>query len=187
MDALLNKLRPNNPYIPLLAVSVLVGLVVWSIVKNNNKNEGFDNTVSPDMTSNSFSELDRGDNLQDNQKESGNSLDSFFATNVQNAESEYSEKTNNESNTKTELNATDFLPQELNVNWFDKDFNTVNEIDQETLIDISKYSSGIDTVGQSLKNPSYDIRGNIANPKNIISPFLNSSIEPDNNIRPIFS
>ena len=83
----------------------------------------------------------------------------------------------------TELKSSEFLPQELNQSWFDKDFNKVKEIDQDTLIDVSQYSSGMDTVGQTLKNPSYDIRGNIPNPKNIISPFLNSSIEPDNNIK----
>lgn len=83
----------------------------------------------------------------------------------------------------TKLQSSEFLPQELNQNWFDKDFNKVKEIDQDTLIDVSQYSSGMDTVGQTLKNPSYDIRGNIPNPKNIISPFLNSSIEPDNNIK----
>lgn len=88
---------------------------------------------------------------------------------------------NNEDTTK--LKSSEFLPQELNQNWFDKDFNQVKEIDQDTLIDVSQYSSGMDTVGQTLKNPSYDIRGNIPNPKNIISPFLNSSIEPDNNIK----
>ena len=83
----------------------------------------------------------------------------------------------------SKLQSSEFLPQELNQNWFDKDFNKVKEIDQDTLIDVSQYSSGMDTVGQTLKNPSYDIRGNIPNPKNIISPFLNSSIEPDNNIK----
>jgi len=90
-------------------------------------------------------------------------------------------KENNEDTSK--LESSEFLPQELNKNWFDKDFNKVTEIDQDTLIDVSQYSSGMDTVGQTLKNPSYDIRGNIPNPKNVISPFLNSSIEPDNNIK----
>lgn len=84
---------------------------------------------------------------------------------------------------KNELNATEFLPQELNVSWFDKDFNQIKEVDTDNLIDISQYAGGVDTVGQSLKNPSYDIRGNIPNPKSVISPFLNSSIEPDTNIK----
>jgi hypothetical protein len=89
----------------------------------------------------------------------------------------------NESNTKKEIDSNTFLPKEVHNDWFDKDFNQVKEIDQDTLIDVSQYASGIDTVGQTLKNPSYDIRGNIPNPKNVISPFLNSSFEADNNLK----
>lgn len=104
--------------------------------------------------------------------------------NIQKDSKEYEQQVIKESNEDTsKLQSSEFLPQELNKNWFDKDFNKVTEIDQDTLIDVSQYSSGMDTVGQTLKNPSYDIRGNIPNPKNIISPFLNSSIEPDNNIK----
>ena len=104
--------------------------------------------------------------------------------NIQKDSKEYEEQVIKENNEDTsKLESSEFLPQELNKNWFDKDFNKVTEIDQDTLIDVSQYSSGMDTVGQTLKNPSYDIRGNIPNPKNIISPFLNSSIEPDNNIK----
>lgn len=44
---------------------------------------------------------------------------------------------------------------------------------------------GIDTVLSSLKNPSYDIRNNIPNPINTVSPWLNSSITPDLQRRPL--
>lgn len=33
---------------------------------------------------------------------------------------------------------------------------------------------GINTIGSSLKNPTYDIRGNIPNPKFAVSPWGNS-------------
>jgi len=82
------------------------------------------------------------------------------------------------------FNAKDFLPQEINEDWFNTDLTKAqNEIDQSTLIDISKFCQGVDTVGQSLKNPSYDIRGNIPNPKIAVSPWQNSSYEPDTNLR----
>lgn len=82
------------------------------------------------------------------------------------------------------FNAKDFLPQEINEDWFNTDLTKAqNEIDQATLIDISKFCQGVDTVGQSLKNPSYDIRGNIPNPKINVSPWMNSSITPDTNLR----
>lgn len=44
---------------------------------------------------------------------------------------------------------------------------------------------GIDTVLSSLKNPSYDIRSNIPNPINVVSPWANSSITPDLSRRPL--
>lgn len=123
---------------------------------------------------------------QEEQEESKEDmLNEYWNNNQINKDSkQYEKQVINENNQdSSKLKSSEFLPQELNQNWFDKDFNKVKEIDQDTLIDVSQYSSGMDTVGQTLKNPSYDIRGNIPNPKNIISPFLNSSIEPDNNIK----
>jgi len=42
---------------------------------------------------------------------------------------------------------------------------------------------GVNTQGSSRKNASLDLRGAPANPKTIVSPFLNSSIDPDVNIK----
>lgn len=81
------------------------------------------------------------------------------------------------------FNIKDFLPQEYNQEWFQTDITAGKEIDQGTLIDISKICQGVDTIGQSLKNASRDLRGNIPNPKIVVSPFLNSSYEPDTNIK----
>ena len=90
-----------------------------------------------------------------------------------------------ENNTQVkDFNVADFLPQEINQEWFNTDLTKAqNEIDQATLIEISRFCQGVDTVGQSMKNASYDIRGNIPNPKLTVSPFLNSSYEPDTNIK----
>ena len=44
---------------------------------------------------------------------------------------------------------------------------------------------GVDTVLSSLRNPSYDIRNNIPNPINVVSPWLNSTITPDLTKRPL--
>ena len=83
-----------------------------------------------------------------------------------------------------DFNVKDFLPQEINEDWFNTDLSKAqNEMDAGTLIDIARFCQGVDTIGQSLKNPSYDIRGNIPNPKITVSPFLNSSYEPDTNLR----
>jgi hypothetical protein len=79
-----------------------------------------------------------------------------------------------------------YLPQEVNDEWFDTDFTQAkNKVDSDKLINTEKYVVGIDTVGQSLKNASHDIRGTIANPKFNVSPWNNSTYEPDNNIKPL--
>jgi hypothetical protein len=44
---------------------------------------------------------------------------------------------------------------------------------------------GVDTVGSSLRNPSYDIRGDIPNPINIVAPWNMTSITPDLLRRPL--
>jgi len=44
---------------------------------------------------------------------------------------------------------------------------------------------GVDTVLSSLRNPSHDIRSTIANPINIVSPWMNTTINPDLERRPL--
>ena len=78
-----------------------------------------------------------------------------------------------------------YLPQEVNDEWFDTDFTQAKKVGNQNLINTEKYVVGIDTVGQSLKNASHDIRGTIANPKFNVSPWNNSTYEPDYNIKPL--
>ena len=85
-----------------------------------------------------------------------------------------------------DYNAKDFLPKEINNQWFDTDFSQAKtNIEDDKLINTERYVIGINTVGQSLKNASYDIRGTIANPKFSVSPWNNSTYEPDYNIKPL--
>ena len=44
---------------------------------------------------------------------------------------------------------------------------------------------GVDTVSSSLRNASKDIRGDIPNPINVVSPFMNTTIQPDLERRPL--
>ena len=98
----------------------------------------------------------------------------------------------NESNGAVDINkqnlveydSKQFLPEELNEEWFDTDFSlTKYNINDDKLINTDRYVIGVNTVGQSLKNAAYDIRGTIPNPKFTISPWNNSTYEPDFNIK----
>lgn len=74
------------------------------------------------------------------------------------------------------MDADKLLPKEEN-DWFD----TVPEpikVKNRHLININR-PIGIDSVGSSMKIACRDLRGNIPAPKMAISPFLNSSVEPD--------
>jgi hypothetical protein len=91
----------------------------------------------------------------------------------------------NKNNVKKYV-AKDFLPKEINNEWFDTDFSQAKfNINDDKLINTDRYVIGVNTVGQSLKNASHDIRGTIPNPKFTVSPWNNSTYEPDFNIRPL--
>lgn len=82
--------------------------------------------------------------------------------------------------------ASDFLPKENNPDWWDDGFSQAKyNMNDDKLINTERYIIGINTVGQSLKNASYDIRGTVANPKFSVSPWNNSTIEPDMNLKPL--
>jgi hypothetical protein len=83
-------------------------------------------------------------------------------------------------------NAKDFLPNQINDEWFETDFSLAKyQLNDDKLINTERYIIGINTVGQSLKNASYDIRGTIPNPKFVVSPWGNSTYEPDFNLKPL--
>ena len=91
----------------------------------------------------------------------------------------------NKNNLK-KYDAKDFLPKEINSEWFDTDFSQAKyNVNDDKLINTERYVIGINTVGQSLKNATYDIRGTVPNPKFTVSPWNNSTYEPDFNIKSI--
>jgi hypothetical protein len=76
-----------------------------------------------------------------------------------------------------------YLPQEVNDDWFEVQPEPVS-VKNRHLINVTK-PIGINTIGTSLRNASYDIRGTPACPKFVVSPWLQSSIEPDTNLKPV--
>ena len=89
-------------------------------------------------------------------------------------------------NNVDKYNAKDFLPKQVNDEWFETDFSLAKyQLNDDKLINTEKYIIGINTVGESLKNASYDIRGTIPNPKFIVSPWNNTTYEPDFNLKPL--
>jgi len=94
----------------------------------------------------------------------------------------YSGKPRKELSDEDKFNASAMLPKEERQDWFED--VTPQKIKNRHLINIYR-PIGVNTVITSRKNGSLDLRGNPVNPKTFVSPFLNSSIEPDVNARGI--
>lgn len=89
----------------------------------------------------------------------------------------------NECYPKDVLSSADLLPGDANSVWA-----KVNPLGQGSLGDQnylnSGYHFGINTVGQTLRNASYDLRSEFPNPQVAVSPWMQTTIEPDINKRP---
>lgn len=77
-------------------------------------------------------------------------------------------------------NPSELLPKDKNSEW--ASLNPVglggDGIQTPDLLQ-SGYHTGIDTIGQTLKNPSYDLRSDPVIEKKFVSPWNMSTIEPD--------
>jgi hypothetical protein len=47
------------------------------------------------------------------------------------------------------------------------------------------YHQGVNTIGSSLKNASRDLRAEPINPQQVVSPWMQSTVEPDLTRRPL--
>ena len=57
------------------------------------------------------------------------------------------------------FNAGDLLPKDVNKDWFETDFSSAQvNVDDNNLVVTDRYIVGVNTVGQSLKNASYDLK-----------------------------
>jgi hypothetical protein len=121
--------------------------------------------------------------------EDGNPLNAnenadFLPNDPDNNFASYAGKPRKELSEEEKFNASELLPKEERQDWFED--VTPQKIKNRHLINIYR-PIGVNTVITSRKNGSLDIRGNPVNPKTFVSPFLNSSIDPDVNARGICS
>lgn len=83
------------------------------------------------------------------------------------------------------LTSNDLLPGKSDNKWFETPDIGLKIEDANLLADaITKV--GVDTVGQTRKNPTYDLRGTIPCPKFVVGPWNNSTIEPDINLKSLY-
>jgi hypothetical protein len=85
---------------------------------------------------------------------------------------------------KDQLSPSDLLPTDSNSLWAQVNPVGQGELKDKNFLEAG-YHIGINTVGQTLRNPNYQLRSEPPNPQVKVSPWLQSTIEPDSNRRPM--
>jgi hypothetical protein len=83
---------------------------------------------------------------------------------------------------KNQLNPLELLPSDPNSKWAQVNPQGAGDIAGKNYLNAGALI-GVNTVGQSLRNASWDLRSEPANPQVTVSPWFNSTIEPDINRR----
>jgi hypothetical protein len=85
---------------------------------------------------------------------------------------------------KDTLSADDLLPQDKYSKWAEVNPEGAGELKDRNFLEAG-WHHGVNTVGQSLRNANYQLRSEPANPQVKVSPWLQSTIGPDLNRRPL--
>lgn len=85
---------------------------------------------------------------------------------------------------KNQLSPSELLPNDPNSKWAQVNPMGSGDIAGKNFLNAGALI-GVDTVGQSNRNASWDLRSIPANPQVQVSPWMQSTIEPDLNRRPL--
>lgn len=86
---------------------------------------------------------------------------------------------------KGTITSSELLPTDEKQNEYNQTKLNTSYYDANLAVDASA-KLGVDTVGSSKKNASYDLRGTLPCPKFVVSPWMNSTYEPDTNIKSLY-
>lgn len=85
---------------------------------------------------------------------------------------------------KDQLTAQELLPTDANNQWAQVNPDGQGELGDQNFLSAG-FHIGVNTVGQSLRNANLQLRSEPANPQVKVSPWQQSTIEPDNNRKPL--
>ena len=111
-----------------------------------------------------------------NYSDSDNSFESFQNTN--------NNKLPSECYPKDVLSSSDLLPNDANSKWAQANPNGQGSLGDKNFL-TAGYHVGVNTVGQSLRNANRQLRSDPPNPQVKVSPWMQTTIEPDANRKPM--
>ena len=80
------------------------------------------------------------------------------------------------------LSPEELLPQDYSSTWAKNNPTGASNLDGKNFLDAG-WHVGINTVGQTLRNANLQLRSEPPNPQVVVSPFVQSTIQPDTNRR----
>jgi hypothetical protein len=193
----------NQSQLAKLALVVIAAVVFILLVNSyqadnvqnnvNNVQEGFnadgeDVEESPVVGANVEEEVEN-DNEMVNASEGEGDENVTFRNVPENQPEPEQNNNNNNNNTgrlpsecypKDTLTPQDLLPQDSNSTWAQTVPAGQGSLGDQNFLNAG-FHVGINTVGQSLRNANLQLRSEPANPQMKVSPWLQTTIEPDNN------
>lgn len=130
-------------------------------IKEHFVNEGFENPEEVPTANNETAQTNEG--VQSNQEQLNNLP--------------------NECYPKEVLNAKDLLPDDHNSQWAQANPAGQGSLTDKNFLNAG-YHVGVNTVGQSLRNANRQLRSDPPNPQTKVSPWMQTTIEPDVNRKP---
>lgn len=85
---------------------------------------------------------------------------------------------------KDQLNPEDLLPTDDSSKWAQVNPKAPGELGDQNFLEAGHHI-GVNTVGQTLRNANMQIRSEPPNPQMKVSPWLQTTIEPDSNRKPM--
>lgn len=85
---------------------------------------------------------------------------------------------------KDQLTPAELLPGNANSKWAQSVPSTQGELGDQQFLAVG-FHVGVNTVGQTLRNANRQLRSEPPNPQVKVSPWLQTTIEPDSNRRPL--
>jgi hypothetical protein len=85
---------------------------------------------------------------------------------------------------KDQLTPEELLPGDANSTWAQVNPAGQGELGDQNFLNAG-YHVGVNTVGQTLRNANTQLRSEPPNPQHKVSPWLQSTIEPDTNRKPL--
>lgn len=85
---------------------------------------------------------------------------------------------------REQLMPEELLPQDNSSTWAQVNPQGQGSLANKSFLQ-SGWATGINTVGSSLRNANLSLRSEVPNPQVAVSPWLNSTIEPDTGRRPL--